>query len=92
MIYYRIIQHTQGCIKIEVPAIKKLSSLELLQISKLFSSINISEGIKDIKPNLFSGTILITYIPEKIDIIEYLNNIASSKDLQRLMGEHDYKR
>ncbi|WP_333654481.1 HMA2 domain-containing protein [Dissulfurispira sp.] len=89
MISYRIIHHIPGRIRIEVPAIKNLSISSLLQMSKQFSAIPIPEGIKDIRPNPFSGSIVITYIPEKIDIIEYLKDIASSIEMQKLMGGWD---
>ncbi len=78
MISYRIIHHIPGRIRIEVPAIKNLSMPELLQMSKQFSSISIPEGIEDIRPNPFSGSVIITYEPEKIDIIEYIKNMVSS--------------
>jgi hypothetical protein len=86
MITYKIIHHIPGRIRIEVPAIKNLSISGLLQMSKQFSTISIPEGIEDIKPNPFSGSIVITYRPEKINIIEYLKDIASSAEMQKLMG------
>jgi hypothetical protein len=86
MISYRIIHHIPGRIRIEVPAIKNLSMSGLLQMSKQFSSIFIPEGIDDIRPNPFSGSIVITYRPEKINIIEYLKDITSSREMQKLMG------
>jgi hypothetical protein len=85
MIFYKIIHHIPGRIRIEVPAIKNLSKSELLQMSKQFSSIPIPEGIEDIRPNPFSGSIVITYKPEKINIVEYLKDIASSTVMQKLM-------
>lgn len=85
MISYRIIHHIPCRIRIEVPAIKNLSMSGLLQMSKQFSSIPIPEGIEDIRPNPFSESIAITYEPEKINIIEYLN-VASSTEMQRLVG------
>jgi hypothetical protein len=89
MITYKIIHHIPGRIRIEVPAIKNLSMSELLQISEQFSSIFfISEGIENIRPNPFSGSIVIKYMPEKINIIEYLKEIASSTEMQKLMEGH----
>jgi len=87
MISYRIIHHIPGRIRIEVPAIKNLSISSLLQISRQFSAISIPEGIEDIRPNPFSGSIVITYMPEKIDIIEYLKDITSSIEMQKLMRD-----
>lgn len=89
MITYKIIHHIPGRIRIEVPAIRNLSISGLLQMSKQFSAISIPEGIEDIRPNPFSGSIVITYKPEKINIIEYLKDIASSAEMQKLMGGQD---
>jgi hypothetical protein len=86
MISYRIIHHVPGRIRIEVPLIKNLSISGLLQMSKQLSTIPIPEGIKDIRPNPLSGSIVITYKPEKINIVEYLKDIASSVEL---IGEQD---
>lgn len=89
MVAYKIIHHIPGRIRIEVPAIKNLSISSLLQMSKQFSAISIPDGIEDIRPNPFSGSIVITYKPEKINIIEYLKDIASSTEIQKLIGGQD---
>jgi hypothetical protein len=89
MITYKIIHHIPGRIRIEVPAIKHLSMSGLLQMSKQLSTIAIPEGIKDIRPNPLSGSVVITYKPEKINIIEYLKDIVSSAEMQKLMGGQD---
>ena len=86
MISYRIIHHVPGRIRIEVPSIKSLSLAGLLQMSKQLSDIPIHEGIKDIRPNPFSGSVVITYEHGKIDIIEYIKNIASSMEMRKLVG------
>lgn len=84
MIVYKIIHHIPGRIRIEVPAIKKLSMAELLQISKHLSSIPVPEGIEEIRPNPFSGSVVIRYKPEKINILEYIKEIACSAEMQKL--------
>jgi hypothetical protein len=89
MISYKIMHHTPGRIRIEVPTIKNLSMSRLLQISKQFSSISLPEGIESINPNPFSGSIVITYKPEKINIIEYLKEIVFSAEIQSLIGEQN---
>lgn len=89
MFTYKIIHHIPGRIRIEVPAIKNLSISGLLEMSKQLSTIPIPEGIDDIRPNPFSGSIVITYKPEKINIVEYLKDIASSAEIQKLMGGYD---
>ncbi len=84
MISYRIIHHIPGRIRIEVPFIKKLSMSRLFKISKQLSTIPIPEGIKDIRPNPLSGSIVITYDHGKIDIIEYIKNLSCSIEIQQL--------
>ncbi len=85
MITYKIIHHIPGRIRIEVPDIKNLSMTRLLEASKQFSSLFITEGIEDIRLNPFSGSIVIKYKPEEINIIEYLTKIASSTEIQKLI-------
>lgn len=92
MITYKIKHHIPGRIRIEVPFIKNLSLSDLLQMSKQISSTSIPEGIKNISPNPFSGSLVITYEPGKIDIIEYIKDMASSMEIQKLTGEWRLKR
>lgn len=84
MISYKIIHHIPGRIRIEVPLIKKLSLSGLSKLSKQLSTIPIPDGIKDIRPNPLSGSIVITYEHGKIDIIEYIKNLSCSMEIQRL--------
>ncbi len=89
MITYKIIHHIPGRIRIEVPAIKNLSMSGLLQISKQLSTISIPEGIKDIRPNPLSGSVVITYEHGKIDIIKYIKDMSSSIEIQKFAGGRD---
>lgn len=89
MISYRIIHHVPGRIRIEVPFIKNLSISGLLQMSKQLSTIPIPEGIKDIRPNPLSGSVVITYDHGKIDIIEYIKDVSSSMEIQKFAGGRD---
>lgn len=86
MLTYKIVHHLPGRIRIEVPAIKNKSIAELMSI---FSSISIPEGIKNIRPNPYTGSVLIIYDPARINIIEYIKTITSSTEIQKLMGEQD---
>jgi hypothetical protein len=89
MISYRIIHHVPGRIRIEVPFIRNLSISGLLQMSKQLSTIPVPEGIKDIRPNSLSGSVVITYDHGKIDIIEYINDVSSSMEIQKFAGGRD---
>lgn len=89
MITYKIIHHIPGRIRIEVPAIKKFSIKKLMNMSDSFLSVSIPDGIKDIRPNPFSGSIVITYEPSKINIIEYIETMASNTEMLKLIGGRD---
>jgi len=58
-------------------------------MSKQLSTISIPEGIKDIRPNPLSGSIVITYEHGKIDIIEYIKTVSSNMEMQKLVGVRD---
>lgn len=46
----------------------------------------IPEGIKEVRPSLFSANVVITYETGKIDILDYIKNMASSIEIQKLIG------
>ena len=79
MIDYSIVHHVPGRIRIGVPLIKELSVSDL---RKRFSAIEIPEGIRDIRPNPITGTVVISYDPGMINILEYLENVAAGRDFQ----------
>jgi hypothetical protein len=86
MISYKIMHHIPGRIRIEVPFIKTLSTANLLELSGYLSAMPIPEGIKEVRPSLFSASVVITYETGKIDIVEYIKNMASSIEIQKLIG------
>ncbi len=83
MISYRIVHHIPGRIRIEVPYIKNIPISVLYKISKHFSSNSFPEGIEEIRPNPYSGSIIIKYKPDKIDIIQYLKEFSLSNEIQK---------
>ncbi|MCD5411955.1 hypothetical protein M1N66_04670 [Thermodesulfovibrionales bacterium] len=78
MIFCRVIHHVPGRIKIEIPSIKGLSEENLVQASK---GLSVPEGIKNIRPNPFTGRVVITYEPEKINIMKYIKAMASNLEV-----------
>ncbi|MFQ3574316.1 MAG: HMA2 domain-containing protein, partial [Thermodesulfovibrionales bacterium] len=68
MIKYTIKHHVRGRIRIEIPILRNVPLSRL----KGLSALQLPEGIKEIKPNPFSGSVVITYEPSKIDIEAYL--------------------
>ena len=83
MIHYRIVHHVPGRIRIEVPSIK---GLHLKKLARL-SAIPFPSGIEGVRPNPVTGSLLIKYDPEQINILTYLQEIALSSVLEnKLMG------
>ena len=74
MIDYSILHHVPGRIRIAVPLIKKLSVKEL---EERFSGIKIPDGIKHVRPNPITGTVIINYNPKTVDITQYLLSMAT---------------
>lgn len=85
MITFRVIHHTPGRIRLEVPFLKGLSPETL----KRLSVITAPAGIKDVRPNSFTGSIVIRYDPEIIDILKYLEEVFFDKDIQNLIRKED---
>jgi hypothetical protein len=83
MIKYRIVHHVPGRIRIEVPAIRELSFKALDKLS----NIPIPCGIKGIRPNPITGSLLIQYDPQRIDIMTYLKNISSREEMKCIFNE-----
>jgi len=83
MIQYRIVHHVPGRIRIEVPSIKGVPLKEL----KKLSALPVPVGIEGIRPNPLTGSLLIKYNPDEINIVTYLNDMAVSRAIEeKLMG------
>ncbi len=81
MIGYRIIHHIPGRIRLEIPSLKGLSMKDM----KRLSVISVPSGIKDIRINPLSYNLV--YDPENIDIMKYLEEMASDKEIQTIIGK-----
>jgi hypothetical protein len=82
---YKIILYSKGCVKVQMPSLKGLSWLGLLKKFKR-SSLLLPSGIKDINLDQFKSTILITYDPDKIDILEFLESMSSNTELKEIVN------
>lgn len=87
MITYKIKHHIPGRIRIEVPFIKGASISGLIRMSKQLSAVEIPTGIKDIRPNPFTGSVVITYEPDKIDILKCINDMTSNIGIFTIIQE-----
>ena len=74
---YRILRHIPGRIRIEVPAMRQVSLKALQQLS----AIPLPCGIEGIRPNPLTGTLLIKYDPRQIDIVAYIEDMASHEEI-----------
>ena len=93
MITYHIVHHVHGRIRLKVPFIRKLALINLKNIPeriKNFSFISLPDGIKNIRPNPFTGSLVIEYEPEEVNIMEFIKSaldvIASDKEIKELLG------
>lgn len=85
MITFRVIHHTPGRIRLDVPFIKG----QTVETLRRISAIPVPAGIKDVRPNPFTGSVVIRYDPEIIDILKYLKEVFSDKDIQNIIRKED---
>jgi hypothetical protein len=84
-ISYKILFHTKGYIRLEVPALKRLSWAYLYKSFKK-PPLPVSSGIKNFHLNPSTGSMVITYEPDSINILEYIKNMASNADINSMIG------
>jgi Ca2+-transporting ATPase len=82
MINYKVVHHVPGRIRLQVPAIKNLSIATLKKLSEL----PIPDGIKDVRANPMTGSLVITYNPDRIDIVGYLKQMMTNREILTIMG------
>jgi len=83
MIEFGILHHVPGRIRIEVPAIRELPIRTLERLS----NISFPQGIKNIRPNPLTGSLLIHYDPGLINIVTYLKDMASHEEMTCILHE-----
>lgn len=81
-IEYRVVHHVHGRIRLQAPAIKKLS----IKTLKKLSDLPIPDGIKNVHANPITGSIVIIYDPEKMNITEYLKKMMTDEELLAIIG------
>lgn len=87
MIVYKVKHHIPGRIRIEVPSLKKLSLMDLKSLLSVITLLPVPAGIKDVRPNLLTYSLVIEYDPKIINVIGYVEEIASNKDLMNTLGK-----
>lgn len=81
MIEYRIMHHVPGRIRLEVLSLKGLAIVTLKQLSV----IPVPRGISSVRPNPITGSLVITYDPGQIDILQYMKEVVANNDIKRIL-------
>ncbi len=82
MIDYKVVHHVPGRIRVQVPIIKKLSVGTLKKLAEM----PIPEGIKDVRANPVTGSLVITYDPDHFDIEKYLKKMMEDSEIAATIG------
>jgi hypothetical protein len=82
---YRILYHNKGYIRLEVPVIRRLSLTYLFKNFRKAQPFPVPSGIKNFYVNPLTGSIVITYKPDDIDILAYIESMASSRDVREIV-------
>ena len=80
MITYKIAHHTPGRIRLDVPFIKRLSSVkveDIPQVIRNFSFVTFPPAIIDIQTNPMTGSLTLLYKPSEIDIMKFIDSMIS---------------
>jgi len=88
---YRILYHDKGYIRLEVPIIRRLSLTYLFENFSKAHQFPIPSGIKNFYINPLTGSIVITYKPDDIDILAYIDKMASSPDIREIVQGGKYE-
>jgi hypothetical protein len=90
-ISYRMLYHGKGYIRLEVPVIRRLSLTYLFENLRKAHPFPVPTGIKNFYVNPLTGSIVITYKPDDIDILEYIGRMASSPDIREIIQGGKYE-
>lgn len=74
---YTIEHHVPGRVRVHVPALKGLS----FNILQKISAISVPDAIIQLRPNPLTGSLVVMYDPTRIDVTEYLDEMASNPAL-----------
>ena len=88
---YKILYHVKGYIRLELPSLKNLSWSFMFKNLKKSPLFPIPSGINHFHVNPVSGSIVIMYDPDAIDIFEYLEKIASDPAVKKSLKDEYYE-
>lgn len=92
MIAYDIVHHIAGRIRLKVPLIRKLVlAKNIPDHIRNLSFISLPSGIKNIRANPFAGSLVITYEPDEIDVLEFIkstiDSLSTNAEIQKILSE-----
>lgn len=92
MIAYDIVHHIAGRIRLKVPLIRKLVfAKNVPDHIKDLSFISLPSGIKDVRANPFAGSLVITYEPDEVDVMEFIQttvaSLSTNAEIRKIIGE-----
>jgi len=90
-IQYRILYHDKGYIRLEVPTIRRLSLTYLFENFRKAHPFPVPSGITNFYVSPLTGSIVITYKPDDIDILAYIDRMASSPDIREIIQGGKYE-
>ncbi|HWR88699.1 MAG TPA: hypothetical protein VN260_00435 [Dissulfurispiraceae bacterium] len=83
MVSYVVKHHIPGRIRIEIPLLKRAPAKEL---NKLVD-IPVPEGVTNVRVNPLNGNLIIAYDPKRIDILRWLDVMASDSRILEIAKE-----
>lgn len=76
-------------VRIEVPLLRKLPLQKLKSSSETMSYFSFTQGVEDLNPHPFSGSIVITYGAKGINILAYLDILAKDDVCPAFFGTRE---
>lgn len=87
MISYYVKHHISGRIRIEVPLLRNMTLSALKKLADKIDRESHPQGIKDISANPLTASIIIKYDADVLDIMAYLNQLVTNKEIQNIVGQ-----
>lgn len=84
MVSFKVVHHIPGRIRIAVPAAKGLTRKD----AESLSHIKLPPSVRNIRINPLNCNMIIEYDPKAIDIMAYLRQMASSKEIKDLLSKN----
>ncbi len=82
---YKILYHKSGYIRLEIPSLRKLAWSVFFTRFRKTLPFTVPPAIKDFHVNPLKGSVVITYEPEKIDILDYIRKMAADPHVKTMM-------